>query len=184
MGKNALKGAEKLDDLDMEVRLRLTLALGYVQRQKPDKALMHCDEVSRERLKSAAAKAPGLLAKMLYRRAEAHIVAGDEGKAARSLRALLDVDPQNADARRRLSELKKLEQDRRARERALFGSRMPPQEAEQEAKVAGDASTRLIKGAFDTRQEHDGSFTDRQASSRLARGLNGENLNFQVGQPA
>merc|ERR1712151_932863 len=103
MGKNALRGAEKLCDLDMEVRLRLTLALGYVQRQKPDKALMHCDEVSRERLKSAAAKAPGLLAKTHYRRAEAHIVAGDESKAARALRAVLEVEPGNADARKRLS---------------------------------------------------------------------------------
>lgn len=186
--KNALKGAEKLVDLDTEVRLRLNLALGYVQRQKPDKALMHCDEVTRERLKSAAAKAPGLLAKTHYRRAEAYIVSGDEAKANRALRAVLEVDPRNTEARRRLSELKKLEQDRRARERALYSGKLPAEAedespAEDEPLAEGEAPWGSAP-KIALSQDHDESLTDRQASARLVQGLRGENLNFRVGQPA
>lgn len=121
--KNALKGAEKLEDHDTEFRLRLNLALGYIRRQKPDRALEHCDELFRERLKSQAE--PSQIAKAHFRRGEALVACGEEAKAARSFQTVLDVEPANADARRRLLELRRLEQERRQREKTLFADKLP-----------------------------------------------------------
>mmetsp|Transcript_38052 Transcript_38052/g.104699 ORF Transcript_38052/g.104699 Transcript_38052/m.104699 type:complete len:397 (-) Transcript_38052:66-1256(-) len=116
--KNALRGAEKLMDAELEVRLRLNLALGYTRRKKTDKAIGHCDEVFRERLKTAAT--PALMTKAHFRRGEACMEAGEDAKAIRSLKAALQIEPGNVDARRKLGELRRREQERRERERALY----------------------------------------------------------------
>ncbi|CAE7373100.1 secG, partial [Symbiodinium necroappetens] len=42
--KNALKGAEKLQDADTEFRLHSNMALGYTKLMKVEKALEHCDK--------------------------------------------------------------------------------------------------------------------------------------------
>eukprot|EP00929_Paragymnodinium_shiwhaense_P120486 TRINITY_DN92440_c0_g1_i1.p1 TRINITY_DN92440_c0_g1~~TRINITY_DN92440_c0_g1_i1.p1 ORF type:complete len:362 (-),score=116.36 TRINITY_DN92440_c0_g1_i1:12-1097(-) len=131
--KNALKGAEKLKDDDTEVRLRLNLALGYVRRHKPDKALMHCDEVLGGRLRAAATQP--LRVKAHYRAAEAHELAGDDAKAIRSLRLLLQMDQANSDARQKLAQFKKQEQERRDREKELFGAKLCVEPAVGEPSV-------------------------------------------------
>lgn len=132
--KNALKGAEKLKDTDMELRLRLNLALGYTRRGKPEKALAHCQELFRERLKCVATSE--LRAKAHYRCGEAHEAAGEESKAARSFRAALEAHPGNAEARRKLAELKHSEAERLQRERALFGRNEAPRERQATLDMA------------------------------------------------
>mmetsp|Transcript_36349 Transcript_36349/g.73267 ORF Transcript_36349/g.73267 Transcript_36349/m.73267 type:complete len:434 (+) Transcript_36349:90-1391(+) len=120
--KDSLRGAEKLKDVELELRLRLNLALGYVRRGKPERALEHCDEIFRARLKSAASAE--LRAKAHFRRGEAYEAAGEESKAAASFTAALDVEPGNAEVRRKLAALKKLEAARQGREREFFRGKL------------------------------------------------------------
>lgn len=187
--KNALRGAEKLKDAELEVRLRLNLALGYVQREKTEKALEHCDEIFRERLKSACSKS--LIAKAHYRRAEAYIAAGDEAKGMRSLRAVLDVEPANSDARKRIAQIRVGEQERRERERALFRDKLAKdmastgaEDEEASSSASSEPKERPPPKKIDeeTRKLME-QLTDRKASARLVRGLHGENVNYRVGQP-
>ncbi|CAE7282436.1 FKBP5 [Symbiodinium natans] len=116
--KNALRGAEKLQDADTEFRLHSNMALGYTKLKKIEKALDHCDKALRERLKIAVA--PELRAKVHYRKAEAFEAAGEVSKAMASCKLSLEVNPENPDARKKLTQLKAQEAEQRKRERSLF----------------------------------------------------------------
>eukprot|EP00928_Gymnodinium_smaydae_P080857 TRINITY_DN64477_c0_g1_i1.p1 TRINITY_DN64477_c0_g1~~TRINITY_DN64477_c0_g1_i1.p1 ORF type:complete len:323 (+),score=87.70 TRINITY_DN64477_c0_g1_i1:61-1029(+) len=202
--KNALKGALKLKDAETEIRLRLNLALGYTRRQKTDKAIEHCEAIFRERLKSVAT--PALLAKAHYRSGEAFLEAGEESKALRSFRSVLEREPRNVEARRKVSELKSRHQARREREAALFRDALrtpataeasapadeaaPDLEAGPEAGAGGhesdvEESCRSCTDGEDFFDAASCDLTDRSASARLFRGLSdirGGGLNFRVGE--
>jgi len=171
--KDSLKGAEKIKDLDLQIRLRLNLALGYVKREKPTKALDHCDAIFAADLLVKAL--PEQRAKAHYRRAEAHSLAGDESKAMASLRACLEIDAGNVEAQRRLAQLRKAEAERRDRERELF-----------KGLAMGDKEFSAREGADEQQEEEEeerpdqgphapapaaGPLTDRKRASRLTRGL-------------
>mmetsp|Transcript_12763 Transcript_12763/g.26607 ORF Transcript_12763/g.26607 Transcript_12763/m.26607 type:complete len:331 (-) Transcript_12763:75-1067(-) len=184
--KNALKGAEKIKDEGLELRLRLNLALGYTRRHKLEKALEHCDEVFKERLSCAASAE--LRAKAHYRRAEVYEMAGDTSKALRSLRAVLDIEPGNADARRKWTELKQTEKEQRSRERSLFHGKLPQTavEAQPEGRLAegssqeaAEASSHIASSDAESTSSSEKQppatlprgCTDRAASARLFGGL-------------
>ncbi|CAE7815422.1 unnamed protein product [Symbiodinium sp. CCMP2456] len=116
--KNALKGAEKLQDADTEFRLHSNMALGYTKLKKVEKALEHCDKALRERLKIAVT--PELRGKVHYRKAEAYEVAGEVSKAMASCKLSLEVSPDNPDTRKKMIQLKAQEAEQRKRERSLF----------------------------------------------------------------
>ncbi|CAK0893028.1 unnamed protein product [Prorocentrum cordatum] len=132
--KNALRGTQKLKDAELEVRLRLNLALGYVRRKKPEKALDHCREIFTAQLIGAATDE--LRVKAHYRSAEAHEVAGEISKAVACLRAALEIEPGNAGSRAKLAALKGAERQRRERERALFRGRLPEPVLDPDARTA------------------------------------------------
>eukprot|EP00927_Polykrikos_kofoidii_P070232 TRINITY_DN6626_c0_g1_i1.p1 TRINITY_DN6626_c0_g1~~TRINITY_DN6626_c0_g1_i1.p1 ORF type:complete len:354 (+),score=70.28 TRINITY_DN6626_c0_g1_i1:125-1186(+) len=210
--KNAVRGAVKVEDVDTELRLRLNLALGYTRQHKTDKALEQCDEFFCERLLVAAP--PKLRAKAHFRRGEAYADAGEVSKATKSFRAALEIEPNNADARRMLADQRRLEQERRARERDMFRDTLKIEEEQQPVPVVADngnagslerSSGGAERSAGCGEGKHrapadDGltaderriaaSLTDRKASARLAgllRGTGsnvGESLNFRVGPQA
>eukprot|EP00930_Biecheleria_cincta_P094664 TRINITY_DN8604_c0_g1_i1.p1 TRINITY_DN8604_c0_g1~~TRINITY_DN8604_c0_g1_i1.p1 ORF type:complete len:362 (+),score=83.32 TRINITY_DN8604_c0_g1_i1:29-1087(+) len=181
--KNALRGAEKLQDAGLELRLHLNLALGYTKQSKTEKALDHCERALRERVKQAADAE--LHAKVHYRASEAHEAAGEVTKAIQSMKAAIEVQPQNPEARKRLSKLKALEADRRKRERSIFQGILPKTRKE-ESQVEGDGDRRQeeenchVEGYAADGEEGVGpdgltaqqrkiasNLTDRSASSRL-----------------
>mmetsp|Transcript_15365 Transcript_15365/g.35959 ORF Transcript_15365/g.35959 Transcript_15365/m.35959 type:complete len:309 (+) Transcript_15365:75-1001(+) len=153
--KNALKGSEKLKDRDTEVRLRLNLALGYTRQDKAAKALEQCKELLRARLDSALP--PELRAKTHFRRAEAHEVAGEESKAVASLRSALEIEPGNAEVRRKLAAIKRVAVERQERERELFRGKLPAALSSKEPR--SDASSMAPRPTPET---------DRVAAARLA----------------
>ncbi|CAE8646881.1 unnamed protein product [Polarella glacialis] len=108
--KAALRGAEKLGEFELELRLRLNLVLSYLRQGKTAKALEHCEQVLKERLKSAASLE--LWTKAHYRTAEVYEATGKISKAFASLRYVLMIEPANADARRKWSQLKNLDAER------------------------------------------------------------------------
>jgi len=116
--KNALRGAEKLQDADTEFRLHSNLALAYIKQKKVDKSLEHCEQALKERLKVAVSNE--LRGKVHYRRAEAYEVAGEVSKAIASCKLSLEVHPDNMDVRKKLSQLKAQEVEQRKREKDLF----------------------------------------------------------------
>lgn len=119
--KGALKGAQKLKDSEAEFRLRLNLAMGYTKLGKTSKALDHCRKALGDSLRSSVPSA--LQAKAHFRRAEALEVSGEVEKALVSLRAALEIEPGNADMRHKYTELKRLELERRKREKAFFSGK-------------------------------------------------------------
>jgi len=139
--KDALKGAEKMQDAGLELRLRLNLALGYVRREKPTKALEHCEFVFAQRLLAVAT--PELRAKAQFRRAEAHELAGARSKAIASWRACIELQPQCQEARQRLAALRQQEHEQRVREQALFKGKVPLLQAD------GDGDCRSADPAKD-----------------------------------
>uniref|UniRef100_A0A7S4QU61 Peptidylprolyl isomerase n=1 Tax=Alexandrium monilatum TaxID=311494 RepID=A0A7S4QU61_9DINO len=175
--KNALRGAEKLKDTELELRLRLNLALGYTRRGKPERALEHCAEIFRERLKSVAT--PELRAKAHFRRGEAHEASGEESKAVTSFKAVLEIEPENAEALRKLAKLQRSEAQRQRRERQLFRGMLnsdaartsEPPVASVEVQTppeAGDAAEPAA-GAADSEGPSVTGLTDRAAAARLAK---------------
>ncbi|CAK9096122.1 unnamed protein product [Durusdinium trenchii] len=116
--KNALKGAEKIQDAETEFRLHSNLALAYIKQKKIEKSLEHCEQALKERLKVAVSAE--LRGKVHYRRAEAFEAAGEVSKAIAACKLSLEVHPENVDVRKKLSSLKAQEADQRKREKALF----------------------------------------------------------------
>lgn len=116
--KNALRGAEKIQDAETEFRLHSNLALAYIKQKKIDKSLEHCEQALKERLKVAVSA--DLRGKVHYRRAEAYEAAGEVSKAIASCKLSLEVHPDNADVRKKLAALKLQEAEQRKREKALF----------------------------------------------------------------
>ncbi|CAK0893029.1 unnamed protein product [Prorocentrum cordatum] len=211
--KNALRGTQKLKDAELEVRLRLNLALGYVRRKKPEKALDHCREIFTAQLIGAATDE--LRVKAHYRSAEAHEVAGEISKAVACLRAALEIEPGNAGSRAKLAALKGAERQRRERERALFRGRLPepvldPDARTAAARAAEEDGSEPEPGASEAQEEEEAedddsepeevdeetrrereeqmrrvsSLTDRAAASRLASCIGtGHSCNISVGKP-
>eukprot|EP00747_Dinoflagellata_sp_TGD_P167482 gnl/TRDRNA2_/TRDRNA2_191967_c0_seq1.p1 gnl/TRDRNA2_/TRDRNA2_191967_c0~~gnl/TRDRNA2_/TRDRNA2_191967_c0_seq1.p1 ORF type:complete len:335 (-),score=93.48 gnl/TRDRNA2_/TRDRNA2_191967_c0_seq1:42-1046(-) len=180
--KNAVKGAMKVGDGDTEFRLRLNLALGYTRQGKTDKALDHCDLLSKVRMDLVAT--PPLRAKAHYRRAEAYLEAGETPKALRSLRAVLEIEPANADARKLWAQIKNQEQDRKKREKKLFAGLIPPSEELKDPRaIEQDVEAEVLEEEARLTE----SLTNSEAKARLVRGLMGGGhgmspLNFQIGQ--
>merc|ERR1712217_188782 len=129
-----------------------------------------------------------LRAKVHFRRAEAHEAAGEAAKAMTSLRAVLDIDSANVDARNKWSKLKQEEAERRERERSLFAGKLatstlpeaPMEEKSYPATAAtftsdaeefftGDEAS--LEDARKSRAMQLSSFTDRAAASRLSQSL-------------
>ncbi|CAK9019464.1 Ankyrin repeat [Durusdinium trenchii] len=102
--KNALKGAEKIQDAETEFRLHSNLALAYIKQKKIEKSLEHCEQALKERLKVAVSAE--LRGKVHYRRAEAFEAAGEVSKAIAACKLSLEVHPENVDVRKKLSSLK------------------------------------------------------------------------------
>ncbi|CAJ1395293.1 unnamed protein product [Effrenium voratum] len=190
--KNALRGAEKIQDAETEFRLHSNLALAYTKQKKIEKALEHCDKALKERLKVAVSSE--LRGKVHYRRAEAFEAAGEVSKAISSCKLSLEVHPEDAAVRKKLSQLKALEADQRKREKALFaglrgycGSRKAPKaESSKPADLVEDSSDEERKPEEDDEEVYsaegaelspeeqmllDRGLTDREASSRLVGSL-------------
>eukprot|EP00931_Biecheleriopsis_adriatica_P088369 TRINITY_DN62704_c0_g1_i1.p1 TRINITY_DN62704_c0_g1~~TRINITY_DN62704_c0_g1_i1.p1 ORF type:complete len:358 (-),score=100.69 TRINITY_DN62704_c0_g1_i1:33-1061(-) len=167
--KNALRGAQKLQDAETEFRLHSNLVLGYTKLKKTDKALSHCDQALKERLKQAVSAE--LRAKVYYRKAEAYEAAGEVSKAMASIKLSLEVHPDNPDSQKKLSNLKALEAAQRKRERSLFGGFLrrfssPGESSAKEPVVTGkdgDAANLAEK----QQEGLSKSLTDRTAASRL-----------------
>lgn len=161
--KNALKGAEKTKDPEAEFRLRLNLALGYTKLDKPAKALEHCKAALRESIRSYAS--PALQAKAHYRLAEAYEQQGDLSLALTSLKATLQVEPNNADARRKLAEIRKSEADRRERERAFFKKATDREAETSAANKAAVADSEAAANANDTGNEFESATSEVDGDS-------------------
>jgi len=161
--KNALKGAQKLEDAGMEIRLRLNLALGYTKQQKTTKALEHCAAIFKEKLKCATT--PHLRSKVHYRRAEAFEVAGEIEKAMSSIRAALEMQSDNMGARRKFTDLKRVTDEQRQRERSLFVGKL-------KTKPGADASAASRQSMAERSSEEDmcvaNTLTDRAAAAHLS----------------
>jgi len=160
--KNSLKGAEKLNDVEMEIRLRLNLALGYTKQQKTSKALEHCAAIFKERLKGAAT--PQLRSKAHYRRAEAFEVAGEIEKAMSSIRAALDVQSDNVDARRKWTALKQVTDEQRQRERSLYVGKLT---SEPRAEVSVASLQSSAEQPSEEEMVVADKLTDRAAATHL-----------------
>jgi len=194
--KNALKGAEKLADHEEEFRLHLNLALGYTKLHKIPKSLEHCDSAFREELRSAAS--PALRAKAHFRRAVAHAEAGDITKSLTSLRCVLDLEPANVDARKKWSELRKMQLEQRERERAFFKGKFPastvssasaantvdPRDSDaEEEKFEEESESSLDSAEMKRMSEVVSSLTDHRAAAQLrGRLTNPCPFNMEVGE--
>mmetsp|Transcript_21329 Transcript_21329/g.40140 ORF Transcript_21329/g.40140 Transcript_21329/m.40140 type:complete len:344 (-) Transcript_21329:57-1088(-) len=180
--KNALRGAEKIQDAETEFRLHSNMALGYTKQKKVEKALEHCDKALRERLKIAVT--PELRGKVHYRRAEAYEIAGEVSKAIASCKMSLEVNPENLDARKKLSQLKSQEVEQRKRERSLFAGLRgvcaapasqgtpppkPPDSSDEEpmAQAKDDSDEAEQELTAEEQQLLDRGLTDRDASAKL-----------------
>lgn len=162
--KNALRGAQKLQDLDLELRLRLNLALGFTRQHKTAKALAQCDKALQERLKATAPV--DLRSKAHYRKAEAHEASGEVSKAIASLKIAVQVDPSNLDARKKWAELKRTETERHEREKMLFRGFIQAKSSAEcpSSAPAVQVDSEELRAAFAESQR----LTDRAAASRLA----------------
>jgi len=158
--KNALKGAQKLRDYDVDFRLRLNLAMGYTKLGKTNKALDQCDEAIRNQRDGDCNMPPALFAKAHYRRAEALEAAGEVDKALASVKAALQVEPGNVEARRKHGELKKLELEHRKREKALFAGKSLLE------AVSDDRSNRVEVAETDSEEE--GEETEEEEEEDMA----------------
>ncbi|CAE7215341.1 unnamed protein product [Symbiodinium pilosum] len=165
--------------------------LAYTKQKKIEKALDHCEKALRERLKIAVTSE--LRGKVHYRKAEAYEVSGEVSKAIASCKLSLEVNPDNPDARKKLSQLKAQEADQRKRERSLFAglrgvcaSQAVSPEAQAPkaapAPAAPDSSDEEFadKGGDDSDSEEltleqqkvlEQGLTDRDASARLMSSL-------------
>ncbi|KAK4532631.1 hypothetical protein CCYA_CCYA13G3488 [Cyanidiococcus yangmingshanensis] len=92
---------------------RLNLAAVFEKRHRPEKVIEHCNKVLER--ESAQTKA-------LYRRACAYISRADYDEAAQDLKRILEIDPQNEPAQRKLQELKRILREQDRRDKALFSS--------------------------------------------------------------
>ncbi|KAK4538111.1 hypothetical protein CDCA_CDCA16G4136 [Cyanidium caldarium] len=92
---------------------RLNLAAVYDKQQRPDKVLEMCNKVLEHETSQP---------KALFRRAGAMAQRGDYEGAERDLRRLLEVEPDNAAAARRLREVKRALREQDRRDKAFFSS--------------------------------------------------------------
>lgn len=182
--KDAFKGAEKLKDTDLQIKLRLNLALGYVKCEKPAKALEQCAAIFAVDL--AAKASLEQRAKARYREADAHALAGDDTKAMASLRICLELQPGNAEAKRRLVELRRSQEERRQRESAFFKAGLAKAaEADRQREQAAELS---LEGLPRAAAPQPSDLTDRRRANLVARAHGGSgggaaDVNVQCGAP-
>lgn len=142
--KRCLKGAQKLGDHEYEVKIRLNLALGYTKRQKGEKARDHCDVILSEPLLSAAIGP--LRAKAHYRRADALVECQEFSRALQELRSVLEIEAQNADARKRYAEVQEQERRYREREKEMFQGKLgPAKDSSQKSQSAAKETEAELK---------------------------------------
>jgi FKBP-type peptidyl-prolyl cis-trans isomerase/Tfp pilus assembly protein PilF len=103
----------KTEAADLLRAARLNLAAVYEKRRRPDKVIEQCKKVlERESTQTKA----------LYRRACAYISRADYDEAMQDLNRILELDPQNEPAQRKLQELKRILREQDRRDKAFFSS--------------------------------------------------------------
>lgn len=187
--KRCLKGAQKLEDLEYEIKVRLNLALGYTKRQKGEKACEHCDAILSEPLLSASTGP--LRAKAHYRRADALVEQQEFARAIQELRSVLEIEPQNVDARKRHGEVQELERQYRKREKEMFQGKLGQVSyktsvdalVEEGNEVSEEKEAPRLKSSTRTTMDRLEREENQKAQNRLAENLtNPHGLNVTVGE--
>lgn len=176
--KQAAKCAEfKLHDDDMLVKMRLNLALGYLNIGKPHKTILQCTEILKRKSDNADSPfvAEDVQAKAGYRAALAWWEIGQHTRAISSLKIVIQADPKCHSAREKLTSFtNELKQNETSlwRGRLVTDTTSVPSAAVDRAStdppkihaVAGDTNST----AASTKLEHNLSDQIENASSQAA----------------